>query len=130
MTPEQQMVRTFMTEVKGLALPGVPTVPNQDMANLCHALILEESTETMNALVFSDRDLVEIADGLADLLYVTLYAANACGLDLEPIFAEVHRSNLTKKGGEKRADGKALKPPWYEPPNLGPILRAQGEALA
>ena len=45
---------------------------------------------------------------------------------LAEVFDEIHRSNMTKVGGEKRADGKILKPEGYEPPNLEPILREAG----
>lgn len=119
----QQDVATFMTEIKGLELPERPSIPNDDIRSLCMALIDEESDELYHAGLA--QDLVEVADAIADLLYVTLYTANAYGLDMAPIFAEVQRSNMTKKGGAKREDGKQLKGPGYEPPNLKTIVESQ-----
>lgn len=68
-------------------------------------------------------DLVGIADALADLAYVVIGAAVAHGLTRFPeIFAEIHRSNMSKLGVDGnpllRADGKVLKSPDYSPPDL------------
>lgn len=57
-------------------------------------LILEEACET--AFAIHDADEIETADGLADLVYVVLGTAVAFSIPLEPVFAEVHRSNMTK----------------------------------
>lgn len=123
----QHQVATFMREVKGLDLPSKPIVPAPLIKELCIALIVEEYGELVKAIVADD--IVEIADGIADLLYVTLYTANAYGLKMEPIFMEVQRSNMSKKGGPKREDGKQLKGASYSPPDLASIIRAQkGEA--
>lgn len=62
------------------------------------------------------------ADALGDLLYVVFGAAVTFGIDMGPIFDEIHRSNMTKIGGPVRPDGKRLKPATYEPPNLKPLL--------
>src|SRR3712207_9578951 len=70
-------------------------------------LIEEEAAEFAKAV--QDGDMVEMIDALCDLLYVTYGAAVDLGVDLEPFFAEVHRSNLAKVGGTRRADGKWLK---------------------
>lgn len=117
----QADVATFMREVKSLDLPAKPVKHQVFLTKeLCKALMTEELGELTQAM---DQDnLVEIADGLADLLYVTLYTANSYGLDMQPIWSEVQRSNMTKKGGDRRADGKLLKPEGYEPPRLEPIL--------
>jgi predicted HAD superfamily Cof-like phosphohydrolase len=48
---------------------------------------------------------------------------------MEPVFHEVHRSNLSKVGGYKRVDGKWVKPPTYSPASLEPILDAQREHM-
>ena len=45
---------------------------------------------------------------------------------MAPVFREVHRSNMSKVGGHKRADGKWIKPPSYSLAHLRPILAAQG----
>jgi len=49
----------------------------------------------------------------------------SCGIDMAPVFREVHRSNMSKVGGHKRADGKWIKPSNYSPAHLQPILAAQ-----
>lgn len=120
---EQYKVRQFMLEVKELDLPRQPAIPSEDIRLLCDSLMGEELEELCDAM--RAKDLVGIADGLADLLYVVYYTANAYGLVMQPIFDEVHRSNMTKKGGAKREDGKQLKSPSYEPPNLEPLIKAQ-----
>lgn len=70
----------------------------------------------------SDPNVVEVADSLADILYVTAGAGVAWGLILAHVFDEVHRSNMAKKGGEVRPDGKRLKPPGWTPPDVAGVL--------
>lgn len=74
-------------------------------------------------------NLVEIADGLADLHYVAYCGTGAsCGLNMAPIFAEVHRSNMSKFiDGHRREDGKWIKGPSYSAANLSPIIQEQIE---
>jgi predicted HAD superfamily Cof-like phosphohydrolase len=89
------------------------------------SLIQEEAAETISALAAGD--LVEVADGLCDLIYVALGTAVACGIDLAPLFDEVHASNMAKlQGGHKREDGKWIKPPGWKPPRIAELLKAQG----
>jgi predicted HAD superfamily Cof-like phosphohydrolase len=85
----------------------------------------EEFMELINAMVADS--LIEISDGLADLLYVVLGTAVEYGIDIEPIFNEVHRSNMTKVGGHLDKYGKWIKPSTYSPANLKSILRSQME---
>jgi predicted HAD superfamily Cof-like phosphohydrolase len=66
-------------------------------------------------------DSVEAIDALADLAFVLYGACDTWGIDLEPYFDEVYRSNLTKVGGAVREDGKRLKPDTYEPPIIALI---------
>jgi predicted HAD superfamily Cof-like phosphohydrolase len=84
------------------------------------ALIDEELTELRAAIGIGD--VVAVADALADLLYVTYGAAITFGIDVRPIFEEVHRANMAKLGGGTRADGKVLKPHGWQPPDLAPLL--------
>ncbi len=88
-------------------------------------LMKEELEETRVASM--QDDIIEIADGLADLIYVALGTAIEYGIDLEPVFAEVHRSNMEKIPGLQRADGKITKPPGWKPPRIKEILDAQSE---
>lgn len=122
MWQSQADVAEFMTRVKGLTLPGkIGPRPELGIRNLCILLMTEELDELVAAI--HAADLVDTADGIADLIYVVLYTANCYGIDVEPIFNEVQRSNMTKIGGTKRADGKQLKPDTYDPPHLAPILQ-------
>jgi predicted HAD superfamily Cof-like phosphohydrolase len=101
-----------------------PTVIPPDRAAMHVALVNEEADELAEAV---DRDdLPEIADACVDLIYVTLSCAVAHGIDLEPIFSAVHASNMAKAGGEKRADGKQLKPPGWKPADVNWLLWDQG----
>lgn len=84
------------------------------------SLMVEELHELEVAMAYDD--LVLVADGLADLLYVVIGTAVAYGMDLEPVFDEVQRSNMTKLGGPTSPEGKQLKGPDYSPPELDAIL--------
>jgi predicted HAD superfamily Cof-like phosphohydrolase len=84
------------------------------------SLIEEEATEFATAV--ERGDVVEMVDALCDLLYVTYGAAVDLGVDLEPFFDEVHRSNMAKVGGRRRADGKWLKPAGWTPPDVAGLL--------
>lgn len=83
-------------------------------------LIREESKELRKAI--ERGDLVEAIDGMCDLIFVTLGTAVEFGIDLEPFWDEVCVSNMAKKGGGKRADGKQLKPKNWQPPDIKGIL--------
>lgn len=106
----------------------VPTLPDVKTAELRVELIDEEFKELKEALI--THDLVEIADALGDLLYVTFGAAISLGIDMEPIVDEIHRSNMTKVGGHKREDGKWVKPDSYSPANLEPIIAKQQRGIS
>ena len=68
-------------------------------------------------------DVPETIDGLCDLLVVTYGMAVEMGVDLEPFFEEVHRTNMTKGDGPLREDGKRLKPPGWTPPDIAGLLK-------
>ncbi len=86
-------------------------------------LIQEEFDELKEAM--ANEDLSAIAKELADLLYVVYGTAVSYGIDMEPVFREVHRSNMSKVGGYKREDGKWVKPASYSPAAVGPIVAGQ-----
>ena len=122
MNLEQKMVREFH-DTFGIHTEDSPTEPSAQVIERRINLINEETNELFKAL--RDRDLVLIADGIADLFYVTYGAAIECGIDMESIFKEVHRSNMTKKGGHFNSYGKLVKPDTYEPPKILPIINFQ-----
>lgn len=90
----------------------------EKLRNLRSDLIEEESQETISALHGDTK--VEVADGLADLVYVAYGAAITFGIDLDAVIDAVHESNMSKldEHGKPiyRDDGKVLKGPNYRPP--------------
>ncbi|OQB09080.1 MAG: Phosphoribosyl-ATP pyrophosphohydrolase [Parcubacteria group bacterium ADurb.Bin216] len=122
MNSEQRMVKEFHNAFN-LPVADSPTTLSQKDAFKRTVLIKEELDELKDALY--EYDLLKIADAIADLLYVVYGTAVECGLDIEPIFKEVHRSNMTKKGGYLNDIGKWVKPPTYEEPVLLPIIDSQ-----
>lgn len=74
--------------------------------------------------------LTPLVHELADLLYVVYGAIETLGIDADAIFQEVHRANLQKAGGPRRADGKILKPPGWQPADVQSIIRKQIEENA
>lgn len=118
MTP-YEMVREFH-EMAGQRDALSPDLTDYRVNNLRMRLIDEERRELLGAL--ADDDVLGVADALADLMYVVIGSALQWGIPLERVFAEVHRSNMTKRGGDKRADGKILKGPNYSPPDLSFVL--------
>lgn len=123
-TSNADKVRLFH-ETAQVSFPPRPMLISEKDFVLAHSLILEELGEWRRA--DTDGDLIEVADALADLLYVVYRAALAYGLPIDEIFAEVHRSNMTKFPGGKvirREDGKILKPDTWEAPKIKEILDA------
>jgi predicted HAD superfamily Cof-like phosphohydrolase len=108
-----------------------PTVPAPQTAELALLLIREEAEEVMEAWELLNEDgypadpmqLAPLAHELADLLYVTYGALVAMGIDADAVFAEVHRANMQKAGGERRPDGKVLKPPGFVRADVARVLR-------
>lgn len=99
MKAEQLAVETFM-KTFGQKVRSTPCIPSDEEADLRISLIDEELQELKVAFV--NQSKTDIADALADLLYVLLGTASTCGMDLGRIFNEVHRSNMSKfwKSGE------------------------------
>jgi predicted HAD superfamily Cof-like phosphohydrolase len=118
----QQQVEQFHREF-GQAIAGAPSKPSPETGTLRLRLIYEEADELASAL--TNGSVVDIADAIGDLLYVVYGTAVSCGIDMEPITDEIHRSNMSKVGGHTRHDGKWIKPASYSPANLQPILGAQ-----
>ncbi len=82
---------------------------------------LEELTEAMK-----DENLLEVADALTDILYVTYGAGHAFGIDLDKCFEEVQNSNMSKLGEDGKPiyneAGKVMKGPNYFKPDLSKYL--------
>ena len=101
-----------------------PALLDHERFRLRLDLIEEELDEFVQAFV--DKDIVAVADSLGDLLYVVIGAALEYGIPIDRVVEEIHRSNMTKldENGKViyREDGKVLKGPNYEPPNIGAIL--------
>ncbi len=123
MSDEQHMVTEFHRTFD-IGIGTSPAMPDAAICALRVSLIQEEFDELREAL--AQQDVAAVAKELADLLYVVYGTAVSCGINMAPVFREVHRSNMSKVGGHKRADGKWLKPPDYAPACLQPILAAQG----
>jgi predicted HAD superfamily Cof-like phosphohydrolase len=124
-TEEQRMVAEFH-RVFAILIGAGPAVPDEATQRLRLRLIQEEFDELKEA--FQSADEAAIAKELADLLYVVYGTAVSCGIDMEPVFREVHRSNMSKVGGHKREDGKWMKPATYSPAAVAPLLTAQRSA--
>ena len=82
---------------------------------------LEELTEAMN-----NKDLLEVADALTDILYVTYGAGHAFGINLDKCFQEVQNSNMSKLGSDGKPiyneSGKVMKGPNYFKPDLSKFV--------
>ena len=101
-----------------------PSLPTFEVAKLRTELIKEEFTELIDAI--NKMDVVEIADALTDILYVTYGAGHAMGINLDKCFEEVHNSNMSKMGSDGKAvkgpTGKVMKGPNYKPPDLKKVI--------
>ena len=112
-------MKTFGQEVK-----MKPSFSTEKINKLRIDLIkeeLEELTEAMN-----NKDLLEVADALTDILYVTYGAGHALGIDLDKCFEEVQKSNMSKLGGNGKPiyneSGKVMKGPNYFKPDLSKFV--------
>lgn len=87
-------------------------------------LMISELSELVDAM--ANEDLVEIADGIADLLYVVIGTGITYGIPMKKVFDQVHANNMTKVGPDgyaiKDASGKVQKPDDYKPVDLSWIL--------
>ena len=83
---------------------------------------LDELTKTIN-----ENDILEVADALTDILYVTYGAGHAFGINLDKCFEEVQKSNMSKLGKDNKPiyneHGKVMKGPDYFKPDLAKFLR-------
>ncbi|MEL0309267.1 MAG: nucleoside triphosphate pyrophosphohydrolase family protein [Gammaproteobacteria bacterium] len=85
--------------------------------------ISEEYQETLSA--FKSNDMIEVADGLADMVWVIMGMCNSCGIDFDSVWQEVKASNMSKfPDGKaiKNEHGKIMKPDSYFKPNIKKVL--------
>jgi len=117
-------VKVFM-QTYGQEIKEKPEFPDEKVINLRIGLIKEELDEFQEAL--KEKNLVEVADALTDLLYVTYGAGHAFGIDLDKCFAEVQRSNMSKLGADGKPiyneQGKVMKGSKYYKPNLKQFIK-------
>ena len=98
-----------------------PTVEiDNALIELRYRLMQEENSEYLEAA--KNKDLIEVADALGDRAYLLLGDAVSTGIPLEKVFTEVHRSNMTKKGGLQSGEGKGVKSQGFEEPDLRFLL--------
>ena len=111
----KQFMSTFGQEVKNR-----PKFPDDKIVDLRIKLIEEELQELKDAI--KNKDIVEVADALTDILVVTYGGAVAWGLEIDKCFSEVHRSNMSKLSANGKPIyndyGKVMKGPNYSPPDL------------
>ena len=112
-------MKTFGQQVK-----NKPSFSTDKINKLRIDLIKEELDELTDAI--KNKDLLEVADALTDILYVTYGAGHAFGIDLDRCFNEVQNSNMSKldKNGKPiyNESGKVMKGPHYFKPDLSKFV--------
>ena len=112
-------MKTFGQEVK-----TKPSLSTDKINNLRLSLIKEELEELTKAI--QDNDIVEVADALTDILYVTYGAGHAFGINLDKCFDEVQKSNMSKLDSNGKPiyndNGKVMKGPDYFKPDLSKFI--------
>ena len=112
-------MKTFGQEVK-----TKPSLSSDKINKLRIDLIKEELEELTEAM--QNKDLLEVADALTDILYVTYGAGHAFGIDLDKCFNEVQNSNMSKLGEDGKPiyneSGKVMKGPNYFRPDLSKFV--------
>ena len=113
-------MQTFGQEVKLKA-----SFSTEKINGLRYSLIQEELDELKQAI--DNKDLLEVADALTDILYVTYGAGHAFGIDLDKCFQEVQNSNMSKLGNDSKPiyndAGKVMKGPNFYKPDLSKFLK-------
>ena len=116
-------VKIFM-ETFGQEVKHKPSFSNNKINKLRYNLIKEELEELNDAM--KNNDLLEVADALTDILYVTYGAGHSFGINLDKCFEEVQSSNMSKLGEDGKPiyndSGKVMKGPKYFKPNLKNFL--------
>ena len=117
-------VKTFM-ETFGQEVKKKASFSSDKINKLRCDLIKEELDELNEAM--KNKDLLEVADALTDILYVTYGAGHAFGIDLDKCFDEVQQSNMSKLDDKGKPiynnAGKVMKGPKYLKPDLNKFLK-------
>jgi len=124
MNKEQTMVKKFHRKF-GFTINEIPTKIPVELGKIRHKHTLKEMGELEIAI--HSQNLIKIADALGDLLYFVYGTAVAYGIDMEPVFLEIHRSNMTKERPFGGGDAKAAKGDNYTPPDLTSLLKEQSK---
>ena len=119
-----QKVKNFM-ETFGQEVKSRPSLSSDKINILRYNLIKEELDEFKQAL--DNNNLLEVADALTDILYVTYGAGHAFGINLDACFEEVQNSNMSKLGADGKPiyndQGKVMKGPNYYKPDLSKFIK-------
>ena len=119
-----QKVKNFM-ETFGQEVKSRPSFSSDKINMLRYNLIKEELDEFKEAL--DNNDLLEVADALTDILFVTYGAGHAFGINLDACFEEVQNSNMSKLGNDGKPiynnQGKVMKGPKYFKPDLSKFIK-------
>ena len=118
-----KLVKNFM-ETFGQQVKNKPSCSTDKINKLRYDLIEEELGELRVAL--ENKDLLEVADALTDILYVAYGAGHAFGIDLDKCFEEVQNSNMSKLDENNKPiyneSGKVMKGPKYFKPDLSKFV--------
>ena len=119
-----QKVKTFM-QTFGQEVKLKPSFSTEKINDLRYNLVKEELAELKQAI--DNKDLLEVADALTDILYVTYGAGHAFGIDLDKCFEEVQNSNMSKLGDDGKPiyndAGKVMKGPNFYKPDLSKFVK-------
>ena len=114
-----EFMKTFGQEVKS------KSSLSSDKINILRINLIEEELDELKQAI-NQKNLLEVADALTDILYVTYGAGHAFGINLDKCFEEVQNSNMSKLGDDGKPiyseKGKVLKGPNYFKPNLSSLL--------
>jgi len=114
-----EFMKTFSQEIKS------KSSLSSDKINILRINLIEEELEELKQSI-KQKNLLEVADALTDILYVTYGAGHAFGINLDKCFEEVQNSNMSKLGDDGKPiyseKGKVLKGPNYFKPDLSKFL--------